>query len=113
MALFQTIIFSIGITRMPSAPDSRNRSMRSQKSFSSTTECRELQPSRLSGMIVGLFIPGMIRVIRSIASFGQLRRMYLLFFAFITAVMRRSDERRVGKEGERGRSELEWRERKP
>src|ERR1700712_4902897 len=75
------IIFSMGMTRIPSAPNDFKRSIFSQKSFSFTTECREDHPSRLSGMIVGLFIPGMTLVIFAIASFGQFNKMYLLSFA--------------------------------
>src|SRR6185295_10467485 len=58
----------MGMTRIPSAPNDFNWSIFSQKSFSFTTECSEDQPVRVSGMIVGLFIPGITSVIPGMKS---------------------------------------------
>src|SRR5215207_1802455 len=83
---FYTIIFSIGMIKMPCAPLAFRFSITFQKSFSLITECTELQPFSASGKIVGLFIPGKSLQISSSLSFGAFNNTYLLFFAFFTAL---------------------------
>ena len=78
------IIFSIGTTKIPSAPACFNCSMISQKSDSAITLCTLLHPSFAKGSTVGLFMPGNNEIIVSILSLGAFNKTYLFFFAFLT-----------------------------
>src|SRR5688572_30666553 len=78
---YQTIIFSIGITNIPSAPAALNCLIFSQNSSSFNTLCTELQPDSASGKTVGLRIPGNNFVILSSESLGAFSSTYLFLLA--------------------------------
>lgn len=80
--LYQSIIFSISRTRMPSAPRSFNCSIISQKVSSLITECTEDQPAVANGSTVGAFIPGKTSMISCSLSLGAFSRIYLFSAEF-------------------------------
>jgi dipeptidyl-peptidase-4 len=79
-AIYKTI-FSMGTTKIPSAPAFLSFSSISQNLSFSITECKDDQPSIAKGKTVGLLRTGRILVISSILSLGALSKMYLNFLA--------------------------------
>ena len=59
--LIYKIIFSIGSTNMPSAPNEFSLPMISQKCFSAMTDWTDTQFPSASGVMVGLFEPEYVR----------------------------------------------------
>ena len=84
------IIFSIGNTNMPSAPNVLSCPMISQKRFSSSTVWILLQPSVAKGITVGLLIPGSTLMMSFTLSVGAFISTYFLSSAAFTASMRKS-----------------------
>src|SRR5690606_29018344 len=80
----QSTIFSIGHTKIPSAPLALSSSITSQNVSLLITVCTELHPSSANGKTVGLFIPGKILIISLILSLGAFNKTYLYSLAFKT-----------------------------
>ena len=89
------IIFSMGNTKIPSAPNAFSFPMISQKRFSSSTVCTELHPSCANGITVGLFIPGSTSIISFKRSVGAFIKTYFLSSAAFTASIRNKSSFRI------------------